>query len=475
MIILNHPYYGGNHSPDIFLFYPVFYKNNLVSICGNIAHHIDTGGAQPGTEGYDNNEIYQEGILFPPMKLIEEGKPNEQLFELIKHNVRDPQSTLGDLRAQIASNKMGERHIINLFAKHGIGKMTDYMDAILNHSERMAKANLEALPDGEASAEGYLDDDGVNPDRPVKIAVHVAKKGSAVRVDFTGTDPQMKSGLNLPLSNAYSATYFAVRCLLDQNIPQNDGCYRTIEIVAPEGTVVNPKPPAAVAARHLTAQRQVDTLLKALATLYPERLGAGSCTAFPTFVGEILNPETGQIGLVTDILGGGMGGRRGLDGLDGVDVYLSNCGLLPIEVCEMGSPVRIEASELVPDSGGAGKYRGGLGIRRDYRILADSAYVNVYFDQGNPAFAAWGLLGGKLGAPAQAIVNVGTEREEHLTMLKAHLRLGYGDVFTMISSGGGGYGDPRERPPEMIREDIEDGKASSERARLDYAYQGEHV
>ncbi len=462
MIILNHPFLGGNHTPDIFLFLPVFFKHRLVAICANIAHHIDVGGAQPGTEGFDNNEIYQEGLLFPSMKLIEEGIPNEQLFELIRHNVRDPQSTLGDLRAQVASNKMGERHIIKLFTKYGIERMNNYMDAILLHSERMVKADLDALPDGEASADGYLDDDGVHPSQPVKISVHVSKKGSNIKVDFTGTDPQIKSGFNLPLSNAYSAAYFAVRCLIDQRIPLNDGCYRTTTVVAPEGTIVNPKHPAAVAARHMAAQRQVDTVLRALSTLYPERLAAGSCTAFPTLVVEILNTTTSQIKLVTDLLGGGMGGRNGLDGLDGVDVYLSNCGLLPVEVCEMDAPVRIETTELVPDSGGEGKYRGGLAIRRDYRILAESAYVNVYFDQGNPEFAPWGLLGGKSGAPAQLVVNIGTAYEERLKMLKAHLTLKKHDMLTMISSGGGGYGDPRERSPERIREDVRDGKASSE-------------
>jgi N-methylhydantoinase B len=461
MIILNHPFFGGNHTPDIFLFLPVFFKHRLVAICGNIAHHIDVGGAQPGTEGFDNDEIYQEGLLFPSMKLIEGGVPNEQLFELIKHNVRDPQSTLGDLRAQIASNKIGERCLLRLYGKYGIGKMSDFMDAILVHSEKMVKADLEALPDGDAWADGYLDDDGVNPSRSVKIAVHVAKKGANMEVDFTGTDPQMKSGFNLPVSNAYSAAYFAVRCLVDQRIPLNDGCYRTITVVAPEGTVVNPRHPAAVGARHMTAQRQVDTVLRALATLYPERLTAGSCAAFPTLVAEILDTATGKIKLVTDLLGGGMGGRNGLDGLDGVDVYLSNCGLLPAEVCEMDAPVRIETTELVPDSGGAGKYRGGLAIRRDYRIQAESAYVNAYFDQGKPEFAPWGLLGGKAGASARLVVNIGTEHEERLNMLKAHLRLKEGEMLTMISSGGGGYGDPRERSPESIVEDIRDGKVST--------------
>jgi N-methylhydantoinase B len=468
VVILNHPFFGGNHTPDVFLFLPVFLKNELVAICGNCAHHIDVGGAQPGTEGYDNSEIFQEGLLFSAMKLIEKGIPNEQLFELIKDNVRDPQSTLGDLRAQIASNKMGERRLVKLFSEFGIGMMNSYMDAILAHSEKMVRADLEALPDGEASADGYLDDDGVHSNRPVRISVKVTKKGSDIGVDFSGTDPQMTNGFNLPLSSAYSAAYFAVRCLVDQRIPQNDGCYKTIKIVAPKGTLINPNPPAAVSARHMTAQRQVDTILRALADLYPERLGAGSCAAFPTLLIEILDPATGQIKLVADLLGGGMGGRNGFDGLDGVDVYLSNCGLLPAEVCEIDAPVRIEVTELVRDSGGAGKYRGGLAIRRDYRILAESAYVNAYFDQGNPAFAPWGLLGGKAGASAQAIVNIGTEHEERLRMLKAHLKLRSGDVVTMISSGGGGYGDPRERPPERVREDVRDGKIGLERAQLEY-------
>lgn len=469
---LNHPYRGGNHTPDIQLFKPMFHEDRLVAFLGNTAHHIDVGGTEPGTEGFDNSEIFQEGLLLSGIKLFSEDRANEDVFTIIQENVRNPSRTMGDIRAQIAANNLGELRLLELLRKLGLEKLEFFMNELQDYSERRVNSELEMIADGTAYCEGFMDDDGLNPKRPIKIAAKVSKSGHSLEVDFTGSARQTNTGINLPVSNAFSAAFYALRCLLrDQTIPQNDGCYRNVTVIAPEGTIVNPRYPAAVSARHVTAQRQVDTVLRALSKIAPERLCAGCCLSFPTFNSETTDYATSAINVQTDLLGGGYGGNKMADGMDGVDVHMSNCALLPIEICESESSLKIVKSELVRDSGGPGKFRGGLAIARTYRVLADEGYVNAYSDQGQPEFAPWPLKGGLPGSPAKTMVTKiqnGKLRTRAIFPLKAHLRLGKNEEFTLISSGGGGYGNPLERDPQLVLEDVLNQKVSVGMAKLSY-------
>jgi N-methylhydantoinase B len=474
IVALNHPFRGGNHSPDLQLFKAVYENSTgkIIAFAGNTAHHLDMGGAEPGTEGFDNTEVFQEGLLFNGVKLFLKEIPNNDVFQIIRENVRNPMCTLGDIRAQIASINLAESRLLELSHKLGSEKLSFYMSELQNYSERRVNSELESIKDSEAYAEGFMDDDAIHPNKPVKIAAKVTKKGTTFNVDFTGSASQTSTGMNLPISNAYSAAYYALRCLLrDQTIPQNDGCFRGVTVVAPEGTIVNPRYPAAVSARHVTAERQVDTILRALSKIVPERLCAGCCLAFPTFNSETID-ESGAVNIQTDILGGGYGGNAKSDGMDGVDVHLSNCGILPAEVCESESKLRIVRTELVKDSGGPGKHRGGLAILRTYRAMSNSTtYVNIYSDQGVAEFAPWGLGGGKAAPPARSFVTRiirpdGKKRKPtgirkiEVFPLKAHLVLEEGEEFTLVSTGGGGYGDPLQRDPELVLRDVLDGKVS---------------
>jgi N-methylhydantoinase B len=463
IVALNHPFRGGNHTPDVQIFKPLFFENKLVGFAANTAHHLDFGGCEPGTEGFDNREIFQEGLLLSGVKLFVKGEPNQQVFEIIKENVRDPIRTMGDLRAQIASNNLGEARFKTLLEKWGLEKMMNLIREFQDYTEKLVTTELENIPNGSSHAIGFMDDDGIDPNNPIKIEATIIKKGISFTVDFTGSSKQTNTGMNLPLSNAYSAAYYALRALLkDQSIPQNDGCYRHVEVIAPEGTIVNPKFPAAVSARHVTAQRQIDTVLRALTGILPERICAGCNLSFPTFNCEALS-ENGKIIVTTDILGGGYGGNIMWDGMDAVDSHGSNCALLPAEICEADGALKVIKTELVRDSGGAGKFRGGLAIARTYEIIAEEAYVNLYADQGKPENSPWPLFGGLPGSPAKIFVTIvrnGKKKTKRIFPLKKHLYLKKGDRFTLVSCGGGGYGDPKERDPELVIEDVLNGKIS---------------
>ena len=450
--LVNHPYRGAAHTPDIFVFSPLFLEDELAGWGGTCAHHVDVGGRNPGTEGADNRSIFEEGLLLPSVRAVREGRPVEEVWRLIEANVREPAATLGDLRAQFAALWTAGRRLAELSRRFGRERLLRGMAELQDYSERLLRAELRALPDGAGEAEGFMDDDGAGGP-PVRIHAQVEKRGDRLVVDLSGSDGQREGGMNVPIVSTEATVYYAVRSAIGGEVPVNDGFFRPIELFAPEGSYLNPRFPAAVSVRHLTCQRLADTLLQALGQLMPERISAGAFVGFFSIMAAGPSPLHGRTIVLQDILGGGTGGRLGLDGMDAVDTHVSNCGLLSAEVCETLYPWRVERTELIPDSGGAGRSRGGLGIRRTYRALAGQQTV-LYIDQTNPSFAPHGLADGRPGAPARLRVRA---QGAGPVPTKTTLFVPEGGQVVVETAGGGGWGPPSDRDPEALARDLRDG------------------
>lgn len=457
----NDPYRGGTHTPDIQVFAPVVHEGRIVAWCGNIAHHTDVGGSNPGTEGYSNRSIFEEGVRIPPLRFAHHGELNSAVLDLIAANVREPDATAGDLRAQLAAVRLGERRMFDLIARYEASTLVAAMEESLDQAERRIAAAISERPDGACHAEGWLDDDGTGSD-PVRLAVAVEVRGDRVHVDLTGSDPQMAGGMNMSITAAKAAIFFAVKAIFDPDAPQSGAPLRRIDMVLPEGSLANPTFPAAVSLRHLAVQRLADTLLRAFGELYPDLAIAGSFVGFSSLAVGCRHPRFGHATVLQDDIGGGMGAHARGDGLDAVDVYLGNVAMLPAEICELQYPVRILRSELVPDSGGAGEHRGGLAIRRVYEFLDDGDGV-FYTEQSRDQFAPHGLAGGHRGTAARmALERVdGTPVE----ITKQRIAVRRGDRLVVVTGGGGGFGDPRRRRREEVERDLLEGNVSERVAR----------
>ncbi len=468
LLLMNHPYHGGSHTPDLQTYMPIFQGGQIMAYAGTVAHHIDVGGRVPCTEGIDNTEIYQEGLLLAPLKLYDRGVLNDAVYNIIRDAVRDPVATLGDLRAQVSACHKGAQRFAELAEHYGAETLTHYADQLMLYTERRVRDEIATWPDGVYEAEGFMDDDGVERDKPVRLHARVVVDGDEVTVDLTGCAPQVRGAINLPHASTHAAVYFALKSFVGSGIPQNAGATRPITILTRPGTIVQPRSPAPVSVRHITCQRLTDVLLAALSQALPDRAIAACHVSFPTFGFGGYDASRERNALITDILGGGYGAMPGADGLDAVDTYTSNCGILPAEVAELEYPWRIVRTELVPDSGGAGTYRGGLGLRRDYLLLADEAFGNYYVEQTNPAFAPRGLNGGFPGAAALAGLGEGGEYSFVQIPAKAVLALRRNDRLVLIGAGGGGYGDPLQRDAALVEADVRDGVVSRQVARDQY-------
>jgi N-methylhydantoinase B len=441
-VLVNHPYHGGTHTPDLQVFVPAYRGRTLLGYAGSIAHHIDVGGRVAGTESAENTEVFQEGILFPPVKLAERGRRNRGVYALIEANVRDPEATLGDLAAQLAACRRGATRLVELCERHSTRTVLAGMAGLLAQTSARTIAELGGWPKRRVAAHGFLDDDGLNPGKPVRIAAALQVRGETLHVDLEGTAQQVAGGVNVPWASTHAAAYYAVRCFVGSEILQNDGLTRHIAVAAPEGTILRPRFPAAVSARHLTVQRLADVLCRALGDLLPDRAVASSHVSFPSFVFQAVDPRSARLTIFTDILGGGGGARPGAAGDHAIDSYTSNCALLPAEIAELEYPWRIERTELVDGSGGEGRWPGGLGLRRDYRLLAERAEGMYYLEQTDARFAAEGRQGGRPGARARVLI--GREgRFRELRPGKGYLHLRRGDVIAFVGAGGGGFGRPR--------------------------------
>lgn len=431
IVILNDPYLGGTHLPDITMISrsstdPPFYVASR-------AHHADVGGMSPGSMPL-STEVYQEGLIIPPLKLTERGRINRGALALITRNVRTPEERAGDLEAQIAAQRLGERRMAELVRRYG-REAYEHVEALLAYGERLMRATVGAIPDGVYCFEDYLDNDGQSGE-PLRIAVAVTIHGEQAVVDFAGSAPAGAGNLNAVLAVTRSAVYYVFKCLAGEETPGNAGAYAPIEVVAPLGTVVNPRPPHAVAGGNVeTSQRIVDCVLGALHAALPERIPAASQGTMNNLTVGGYDPLHGRSYAYYETSGGGMGAGPHGDGLSGVHVHMSNTLNTPVEALEMHYPVRIRRYALRRGSGGGGRYRGGDGLVRSIEFLAP-ATVTLLAERRR--FAPYGLTGGAQGRPGRAILERQGVQEE--LPGKFTLRAAPGDVLTLETPGGGGWG-----------------------------------
>jgi N-methylhydantoinase B/oxoprolinase/acetone carboxylase alpha subunit len=457
--ILNDPYCGGTHLPDITLFIPVFAEGKTVAFSVATVHHQDVGGMAPGSIPTNATEIYQEGLRIPPLKYIEAGKVNETLEAMFRYNIRLPETFLGDLNAQLAACNVGSRRLTELCKAYGAGVITRIFELLLDRSEAMTRAALRRLPEGTFRYVDFLDNDGVDLDRKVRIEVAATVKDGTIHFDFTGTDGQLRGPLNCVPSGAYAAAYYAVRALTDAQIPTNAGCFRPVTLHLPEGSLVNPKAPAAVNARTATIKRICGAMVSAFAEAVPDRVPAASAglSVMLAFGGKRAD---GSAFILSELVCAGTGASEFTDGVDCLQTDGSNSMNQPIESLCLDAPIRITRFSLRADSGGAGRQRGGLGVVREYEFLADD--IRFTFRGERHRTAARGSLGGGEGAMSKATIYRADGRSESIS--KCVTTVSRGDRFVLETAGGGGYGDPKTRDRAALDADIANHKTSREAA-----------
>ncbi len=464
ILTMNDPYDGGMHLPDIFVFRPYFAEGRILAWASTVCHHTDVGGRVPGSNASDSTEIFAEGLRLPPLKLHERGVPNATLLRIIDRNVRLPGRVMGDLRSQLAACEIAHRGIAELERRHGAQGLKALLDHTMDHSERLTRHALLELPDGEASFTDWIDDDQIDAGVPIRLHCTVRKTGDRMVFDWTGSNPQVKGAINNTWSYTAGASYCAAKCVLSGNAANNDGVFRAIEVIAPAGTIMNALPPAACAARGLTGFRAADCAFGALAQLYPDRVFAGSDggNTGVTIGGQ---DSARRPFIYVDFLSGAWGGRPTRDGLDGNTNMFANMASFSIEAIETDNPLEVLDYEMVPDTGGAGRFRGGLSLRRTWRLLAEEAVLQVRADRAT--HRPYGLQGGGEGAPSRNILNPGTSQEQALPA-KLTMTMRRGDVFRHELPGAGGWGDPLARDLDAIAQDLRLGKISPDAALRDH-------
>ena len=461
--VLNDPFEGGMHLPDIFMFKPVFAGAERAGFACCTAHQTDIGGRVPGSNAADSTEIYQEGLRIPPMKLQEGGVPNDTLWRMIERNVRVPVQVFGDLRAQLAACEIAEREIRNQVARFGLEAVRAMMRETLDYTERMTRAALRPFPDGVYDFEDWIDDDGVDFGRAIRLFVTVRKSGEHIAFDWSGSSPQVRGAINATLSVTRATSFTAIRSILPADIPNNDGTFRAVEVTAPRGSIADMELPAACAARGLTGFRMLDCAFGALAKMAPDRVCAAS--------------DGGNVGIsvggyradrspfiYVDFTCGTWGGRPFSDGLEGNSNILANMAAQSAEVSELENPVEILGCELVTDACGAGRYRGGAPFYRDYRMSEEEAVVQVRSDR--QTHRPYGLYGGRPGAPGAVVLNPG--EDQRTLPSKVTMTCRRGDVVRWVLPGGGGWGDPLERDPQRVLRDVRNELVSPAAAERDY-------
>lgn len=461
-IILNDPYSGGMHLPDIFMFAPMFHGNELQGFCVVVCHHTDMGGRVAGSNASDSTEIYQEGLRLPVLKLFRKGEMSQDIASIIRLNVRVPDRVLGDLFAQYAACRVGIREVGKLAARYGSEGLNEYMSALLDYAETMTRSEIRGWPKGTFTFVDHIDDDGLD-DAPIRIAVAVTVEEDSLVIDYSGSSPQVRGAINATQSYTNSCSYLSVRCALKGEVPNNAGVFRCVKVVVPSGTVLNPLPPAAVAARALTGYRICDALFGALAQIVPERIPAAG-EGGNTVVCLSGQRENSEPFIIVDMICGAWGGRPGKDGIEAITNPSQNLSNTPVEVLEAQHPVRVEEYSLRPDSCGAGEWRGGVGVKRSYRLLAKQALLQLRSDRAK--FKPYGLHGGGDGEATQNFLF----RDGNATALpsKTTMMLQRGDVVAHEQAGAGGFGDPVKRDPKRVRHDVWNGKISREHARVNY-------
>jgi N-methylhydantoinase B len=460
IFIANDPHVaGGTHLPDINMASPVFEGDQLVGFIANIIHHADVGGAAIGSMSGGLDEIYKEGLRIPVMRLYRRGRCDEDLLKLLLLNMRLPDERRGDLNAQIAACRLGEARLHDLLRTHGAEKMAVIFDEIISRTEiRMRKA-ISQLPDGTYRFSDMMDDDGAGTE-DVRIVLAVTKSGENIVFDFTGTDPQVKGNFNLTYNATQSAICYSLKALLDAEVPTNQGIFDAIEIIAPSGSFVNCVAPAAVAMRANSCQRVVDCVLGALAPVIPQQVIAAANGANTSAVFTGIDPANGRMYVYLETLGGGMGARYGKDGKDGVQVHITNTSNLPVEAIELEYPLRVEEYSLITDTGGAGRQRGGMGIRRVIRPIGHTCEFNGVGERFR--HQPWGLFGGEDGASGRFYISAEDGGQLALDSKATRIALPETSCAVIETPGAGGYGKPSERSRDDITADLDAGKISAE-------------
>jgi N-methylhydantoinase B len=458
VIVTNDPHPSGVHLNDVSLISPVYVGDELLGYVANLAHHVDVGGGAPASIGAFR-EVFQEGVIIPPVKLVADGAIVQDVFSLILAQIRSKHETGGDFRAQIAANATGVRRVSALVERHGRQPILATMEELLEYTERRTRAELAALPAGVYEAEGLVDNDGYT-DEPVHLQARVEIDPSGIRFDLTGCDPQRRAPVNSTYAQTFSACAYAFKCLVDPDLPVNDGFYRLVGLHAPAGSVVNCKWPAPVVGGWETHARLIEVIVRALLPAFPERLPAGTKGMMCQAGFGSLDEAAGRYTCFYDTFAGGYGGRYASDGPDAVQSHSQNTENAPIEETELNYPVHINGLSLVENSEGPGRFRGGLGLRKDYRFDLHTTFtVLADRDRAGP----WGAFGGQAGRVAE-YVHV-RDGEERRLGSKTTVDLVPGDVISVRSCGGGGYGPPEEREPERVLRDVLEGKVSLDRAR----------
>jgi N-methylhydantoinase B len=464
VFIFNDPYgSGGQHLPDIYIVKPLFFADRLEGFACTMAHHCDVGGIAPGSTAMHATDVLQEGLCLPTLKLYEAGRPNGTLFSILEKNTRQPVQLLGDIRAQMSACAVGERGYSELLARHGADGVQPYFAEMQDQAERVMRAAIADIPDGTYAFSDFIDGFGDQP-QPIEIRAAITVAGDEITIDMTGSSPQVPAAINCPVAMVHSAAYCAIRCLSRTEIPNCQGYMRPVRIIAPEGTIVNPRFPAACAARGVIGYRVFDAIMGALAQAVPERViaaGEGGPTLF-----SIGGEHQGRHFVLTEVMVGCWGARATLDGVEGISNPAANLSNQPIELIEAEMPLEVMRYGLVPDSGGAGRHRGGLAFIREFRSLADRAVCTVRADRRtHPPF---GIAGGRPGAPSSNILMSGDQTRILPTMPMEAIPLHPGDIFCHVSAAGGGYGDPHMRDPALVLADVLEEKVSIESAHRDY-------
>jgi N-methylhydantoinase B len=455
MFAANDPYNGGgSHLPDINIIAPVFVDGRIVAYVANIAHHADVGGMVPGSEAAVCKTIFQEGLRIPPVRIVRESKPDRDLIEMILLNSRTPKERSGDLKAQFAANVVGTRAVTSLMQRYGVAEIEATVAAYLDFTERRFRAAISRLPRGTYVAEDYLDGDREGETAKIRLALTVGD--GQLDFNFDGSGRQVESARNIPYRALLATVYTVAKSLLDPDVPANAGYYRTLVIHAPPGTVVGPIPPAAVGARSISCGVLGDVIAAALSQAMPEKALASS-GPHHLIVLSGTDPRAGDYFVNYETVAGGMGARPYRDGVDAVRVHASGASNLPVEALEHAYPFRVERYALRDGSGGAGKFRGGMGVIRDYRILADDVTVSLSSERQH--VAARGLDSGGDGRAGAFVFNPGQPDERKLPSAAAEIALPRGSVLRIATPGGGGYGDPAARDAAAAERDVREGRS----------------
>ena len=465
--ITNDPYGGGGtHLSDVSIIAPIFYDGRLVAFAANKGHWTEVGGMAAGSWTTNSTEVYQEGLQFPCVKLFDQGQPIQSLLDIIRANVRTPDMSIGDMYAQVASMRIAERRFREMCEKYGVGLVLRGIDALLDYSEQLTRQEIRKLPDGVYEAVDYIDDDGIG-NGPFEVRVKVTVDGDRLICDFNGTHDQVPGPVNCARTGLYSAARAVLMGLTDPSIPASEGCFRALEVICPEGTIFTCRRPAPVSTYWETMLYAADLIWKAMAPLLPDRLPSGHFLSVCGTIVAGLHPDTGELFLLVEPQAGGWGASADKDGENGlVCVGDGETYIIPVEVCETRYGVLVDQFGFDIAGGGAGKFRGGRGLVRDYRITANEAWFTGTF--GRHKFLPWGMQDGKAGSRNYTQMLFADGRSPEIFGKAAQYHMVKGDIARLITATGGGYGDPLKRPVEKVVLDVKDGYITAEQAEADY-------